>query len=457
MSHDATGTSPDATPALRGRPAIGVLSNGTSAPETLHAILRAQRHGYDVLVASDADAGETLDYAGQLGAEVVPSGATYPDDDRLRRELTRAARERGFPGLIVHHPSAERIDYDRSVARLAESDRYAVQARTALEPETGSDGVLVAIPAFNEEATIASVVREARTHADCVVVVDDGSEDDTARLAEEAGAIVVRHERNLGYGAALKTAFREAKLRNAEHLVVLDGDGQHNPTDVSKFVSVQRETGADVVTGNRFGEEATSNTPLYRRVGLEVINGMTNLCLSVLRSDVAVRDTQSGFRAYGRRAIQSIADDDGIGSGMNASLDILFHAHRNGYTVEEVDTTIEYEVEQANSLDPVHHGYVLVRAVLQTMEYERPLTVLGVPGVLSTLLGFWVGHLALSAYVRSSVVPFELTIGAAFLVFVGFLVALTAVVLHALNGYFHDTSKPPDGSDRHGDHVVKSR
>lgn len=447
MSHDTTATSPRSTATLKSRPAIGLISNEANTLDILHTILRAQRQGYSVLVTYHTSARENVENARRLGAEVVPPGTAYPDSEHLNQQLAQAAREGGFPGLILHNKPEDEIDLERSVARLAESGQYTVESRTSpLDPDVDTGGVVVAIPAFDEEQTIATVVQEALDHADSVLVVDDGSQDGTARAADEAGAIVIQHERNQGYGTALKTGFQEARLRNADHLVVLDGDGQHDPADISKFVSVQRETGTDIVAGNRFGEEAASDVPLYRRFGLEVINKMTSLCLFVLRSDVAVRDTQSGFRAYNRRAIQSIATDDSIGTGMNASLDILFHAHRNDYAVEEVDTTIEYDVEQANSHGPLRHGYVLVSAVFQTMEYERPLTVLGVPGFLSMLLGFTVGHWALTTYAQSNVLPVELAMGAAFFVFMGFLVVFTAVVLHSLNGYFGDASKPPDES-----------
>jgi len=92
--------------------------------------------------------------------------------------------------------------------------------------------VLAAIPAYNEEAAIADVVTETKQYADLVLVIDDGSSDDTVLLAKEAGATVIEHEENGGYGAALRTAFREANRRRADHLVILDGDGQHDPSDI---------------------------------------------------------------------------------------------------------------------------------------------------------------------------------------------------------------------------------
>jgi len=151
-----------------------------------------------------------------------------------------------------------------------------------------------------------------------VLVIDDGSSDDTVLLAKEAGATVIEHEENGGYGAALRTAFREANRRRADHLVILDGDGQHDPSDIPGAVDVQGD-GADIVIGSRFAEGSETELPLYRRFGLAVVNALTNLSMGVLvRSKSRVGDTQSGFRTYNREAIESLSEDPSIGSGMSA-------------------------------------------------------------------------------------------------------------------------------------------
>lgn len=438
----------------RNRPAIGVIANETNTLDVLQTILRAQQHDYSVLVTYQGTNPLPAEYGSHRGVEVVPPESPHSDSSALSRSLVRTARDRGFPGLVFHRNADEPIDFGRSAALLSESDRYTTEAITDpfVVDSDGSDdregGILVAIPAYNEAGTIASVVSEARKHADSVIVVDDGSQDETTRRADEAGALVIRHDRNRGYGAALRTAFREARVRNAAHLVVLDGDGQHDSADISKFVSVQRETGVDIVTGNRFGDEASSEVPLYRRFGLEVINRLTHLSMSILRSDFDIRDTQSGFRAYNRRAIRTLATDDTLGDGMSASLGILFHAQRHGYELAEVDTTIEYEVEQASSHNPLRHGYILVGAVLQTIEHERPITILGVPGTFSTFVGVGFGYWALSNYLQTDIFPVGLALTAVFFVFIGFLACFAAIILHSLNGYFATRPDPFGDSAR---------
>jgi len=112
--------------------------------------------------------------------------------------------------------------------------------------------VIAAMPAYNEEGTIAKVVLGTKKHVDKVVVVDDGSEDMTVEIAEALGAMVVRHKANRGYGAAIRTCFETAKELNADIMVILDSDGQHDPSCIPEFISTLRTNNADVVIGSRF-------------------------------------------------------------------------------------------------------------------------------------------------------------------------------------------------------------
>ncbi|HET7324895.1 MAG TPA: glycosyltransferase family 2 protein [Halococcus sp.] len=313
-------------------------------------------------------------------------------------------------------------------------------------PETGPElaltdpacEVLVAIPAYNEASTIGEVVRRVSPYADHVLVVDDGSDDDTGDRAEAAGALVIEHGRNRGYGAALKTAFEAARRYNAVHLVVLDGDGQHDPADVPRLVETQKRTAAHLVIGSRYVDGAESNAQLYRRVGLWTINVLTNLSMGVVRAASRVSDTQSGFRAYDREAIATLAEDASIGDWMDASTDILYHIHHYGYDIEEVPITVRYDVENASSQAPFSHGVVLVRNILKTVERDRPLTALALPGFSLTFTGFGFGYWALTNYIQSGIFSVGLALTASVLVLIGLFACFTAIVLHALSTYFQN-------------------
>jgi len=248
------------------------------------------------------------------------------------------------------------------------TDRAGVDAAPAPATADGPAGraaVMIGIPAYNEANSVGDVVRAAADRADSVVVVDDGSADATADRAYEAGASVIVHDENRGYGAALRTLFRHAHAAGVDHLVILDGDGQHDAADVSTLVETQRETGAEIVIGSRFAGGSSERMPLYRRFGLAVVNLLANASMRLRHGSAGVSDTQSGFRAYGRDAIETIAEAERVGDGMDASLDILFRAVGAGYDIREVPTTIEYDVENASTHDPIGHGLTLLAAILR--------------------------------------------------------------------------------------------
>ncbi|MDS0281602.1 glycosyltransferase family 2 protein [Haloarcula onubensis] len=259
-------------------------------------------------------------------------------------------------------------------------------ASTPTERRLSSD-VLIGIPAYNEADTVGDVVRAACDPGADVLVVDDGSDDRTAAVAADAGATVLQHDQNRGYGAALGTLFSAAHDHGADHLVVVDADGQHDPADALDLVATQRATGGDIVIGSRFVEGSETDMPLYRRAGLGVINGLTGAALTLGYSAERVADSQSGFRAYNADAIELLACDADLSDGMDASLDILFHAADEDYSFTEVPADVTYDVAEANTHNPVVHGTVLVSNIFGRVLSDRPGRVLGVPGSICLLLG----------------------------------------------------------------------
>ncbi|MFB6151449.1 MAG: glycosyltransferase family 2 protein [Haloarculaceae archaeon] len=247
--------------------------------------------------------------------------------------------------------------------------------------------VVIGIPAYNEQETVAQVVNDAAKHASTVLVVDDGSDDRTATVARAAGADVVEHAENRGYGAALRTIFREANDRDADHLAVLDADGQHDPADVTDLVATQHSSGAEVVIGSRFVGGARSDAPLYRRVGLTAINRIVGLALRIGYSRSSVRDTQSGFRVYDAGTVELLAERAELSDGMDASVDILFRAAEASCEFVEVPVDVSYDVEEANTHNPLVHGSVLLRNVATRVLAERPRRTLGVPGLCFLFVG----------------------------------------------------------------------
>ena len=195
--------------------------------------------------------------------------------------------------------------------------------------------VVVGIPAFNEEHSIARVVLEAQKFADAVVVCDDGSTDLTAKIAERLGVTVVRHEQNLGYGAAIRSLFRRALELDADVLVTLDADGQHDPKEIPDVAEPIVQNNADVVIGSRFVcANGTLEMPLYRRLGAKLITRMVNGS-----AKNGLSDAQSGFRAYNRHALESLSVSE---TGMGASVEILLKASEQGLKICEVPSSCKY-------------------------------------------------------------------------------------------------------------------
>jgi len=167
--------------------------------------------------------------------------------------------------------------------------------------------ILAIVPAFDEEATIAGVIGgiHAFDPAIDVVVVDDGSTDRTAAAAAAAGAAVVRLPFNLGIGATVQTGFRYALERGYDTAVRLDGDGQHDPSELGKLLAALAEDRADVITGSRFVERnGAYRPPLGRRLGITWFARLVSLL-----TGQRVTDTTSGFQALNRRGIALFAED----------------------------------------------------------------------------------------------------------------------------------------------------
>lgn len=154
---------------------------------------------------------------------------------------------------------------------------------------------IAAMPAYNEAHVIAEVILGCKKYVDNVIVVDDGSSDNTAEVAKSAGGYVVKHEVNKGYGAALKSCFKLAREFNADVMIIMDSDGQHNPDEIPRLLEPLKH-GADLVIGSRFINGNGKNVPAYRKVGMKILDIATYLAGGIL-----VTDSQSGFRAYGKK------------------------------------------------------------------------------------------------------------------------------------------------------------
>ncbi len=203
--------------------------------------------------------------------------------------------------------------------------------------------VAAVIPAYNEEKHIGDVVRRTRSQLDHVLVVDDGSGDETKDRAGEAGAEVAIHSENRGKGEAIKTGLRYWLDRHLEFVIILDADGQHRPEEIDRFVTAAASTaGPKLIIGNRMND--VSRMPLVRRM---VNRYMSNNISCVCRQKIP--DTQCGFRMLHRDLIPDLL---GGANRFDYETEMLIVASRKGCRIDSVPITTVYS-DEVSSIHPV--------------------------------------------------------------------------------------------------------
>jgi glycosyltransferase involved in cell wall biosynthesis len=239
--------------------------------------------------------------------------------------------------------------------------------------------ITAGIPAFNEEKYIGTIVLKTRRYVDKVIVVDDGSTDQTADVARLAGANVIQNTQNRGYGASIQTLLAEAKKGESEILVVLDADFQHNPADIPQLVDPISE-GFDLIIGSR--RQQGGNIPRYRRIGQRIIS-----VFSRALSKEKVFDSESGFRVFSQKAIATLRLHE---KGMAISAETIAEAAKRGLKITERPISIRYTVD-GSTMNPLMHGVTVLGRFGIMLSERRPLLFFGLSGTVLIGLGFTAG------------------------------------------------------------------
>jgi len=289
--------------------------------------------------------------------------------------------------------------------------------------------VVAGIPAYNEEKTIARVVLGAQKHAHVVVVCDDGSTDLTGEIAERLGAVVVRHERNAGYGAAIQSLFKRALALKADVFVTLDADGQHDPDEIPQLVKPIKDGVAEVVLGSRFMDQnGTADMPMYRQFGVKVITTLANGS-----GKNGVSDAQSGFRAYSKRAMERLGAISE--NGMSASVELLRAVQKSGLKICEVPISCRYADTvgvETSTENAAKHGLGLLMSLIKLVVEDRPLLFLGIPGMLSVALGTLFGVWMMDMYASTHRIVTNVALASIAFILIGFFMVSTAITLYAI-------------------------
>lgn len=230
---------------------------------------------------------------------------------------------------------------------MLQSDSQEEEAQATLGGSNvpSSPLIVALIPAYNEEKNIAEVIGQTREFAGRVLVCDDGSTDSTYHISLVSGAEVIKHRRNVGYGAALRSLFLKGVSIPAEAFVTIDSDGQHDSKFIPALTQAILDGEADLVIGSRFLSDRFDFTPPHRKVAIKLITRLFDL-----RGHSEFTDLQSGFRAYSRKALAVTCPTR---TGMGASTEIMMRAVKSKLKIREIPVPIYYRGEQPSALTSI--------------------------------------------------------------------------------------------------------
>jgi glycosyltransferase involved in cell wall biosynthesis len=280
--------------------------------------------------------------------------------------------------------------------------------------------VLAGIAAYNEARYIGSILLQARQYVDEIIVVDDGSRDNTAKVAELAGATVIRHDKNRGKGAAIQSILAEAKKRNPDILILLDADSQHDPNEIPALIKAILE-GSDLIIGSR--ETQKGKTPTYRRFGQKVLLRSTRLLTKNRLSD-----SESGFRALSSKAIDELKLKE---NGFAIESEMITDAADKNLKVAEVPISNIY-TRDGSTFNPVKHGLGVLNRIILMISQRRPLFFFGLAGGVSLLAGLIVGLRVLNLATTTGKLATGSAVLTALFVIAGILSIFTGIILNAL-------------------------
>lgn len=239
------------------------------------------------------------------------------------------------------------------------------------------------IPAFNEEKSVGTVVREAKKHASRVIVIDDGSSDRTGAEAEKAGAEVVSHHTNRGLGITIADGYRHALKAGADVIFQIDADGQYKPDDIPKLLEPVIKGKADMVLGSRF-LGGIEEMPFSKRFGNRLFSRMTSFL-----AGTKITDAQTGFRAMRRELLEAIVPT----AGYTYTQEMIIRAAMEKFQVVEVPSYFAKRKHGKSRLIGNIFSYAIncFGIMAKTFRDYNPLWFFGSPGVVLMVGGFGVG------------------------------------------------------------------
>lgn len=292
--------------------------------------------------------------------------------------------------------------------------------------------IAVGIPAYNEGKNIASLILRLKKITDKIIVCNDGSSDMTGHIAENLGAVVITHEKNLGYGAAIKSIFRKAKELETDVLVTFDADGQHRVEDIQTVVEPVLKDDADIVIGSRFLRN-NEEVPEYRKLGIKALTRITNASINE-----KLTDSQSGFRAYSKKILSELNLSD---PGMGISTEILIKASSKGFRIVEVPITILYG-EDTSTHNPVSHGASVLLSTIKYTSIEHPLKFYGISALVFLAIGLSFILWTIQIYSDETRIVTNIALVGIGSTILGLVLLITAILLYSLVSVVRERDSP---------------
>ena len=283
--------------------------------------------------------------------------------------------------------------------------------------------IIVGIPAFNEEKNIAVLIIQLKKVADKIIVCNDGSTDLTSKIAEELGATVINHEKNLGYGAAIRSIFLKSRDLNGDILVTFDADGQHRVEDINKVINPIINEESDLVIGSRFLDESEKEVPQYRKVGIKMITKITNATIKK-----QLTDSQSGFRAYSKKVLNELNPSE---LGMGISTEILIKASAKNFRISEVPIKITYN-DDTSTHNPISHGSSVLLSTIKFTSIEHPLKFYGIPSAILFAIGLVLTYYSVEYYAEIGRLSTNLTLISAGVMLTAIVLSVAGILLYSL-------------------------
>ncbi|MBA7477109.1 Undecaprenyl-phosphate 4-deoxy-4-formamido-L-arabinose transferase [subsurface metagenome] len=280
--------------------------------------------------------------------------------------------------------------------------------------------IIVAIPAYNEEKYVGTIVLKTRQYASEVIVLDDGSTDQTAHVARLAGALVIKHQQNKGKGASIQMLLAEARKRNPDVLVLLDADSQHNPDEIPVLIKPISE-GFDLVIGSR--ERQRENIPTYRRIGQRVLSYFSGIL-----SGERQLDSECGFRALSRKAIAELKLEQ---TGFAIETEMIAAATDSGLRITQVPISAIY-TKDGSTLNPVAHGVGNLTWIFTMISERKPLLFFGVTGIALVVFGAITAARVLHISSMGGVIPVGTALMSVLFLTIGIFTIFTGLILNIL-------------------------